>query len=115
MSEIFKAIPRVDESEVTLAAFGHPAGPAGWENFPTRSWARMAKFALWSAQPLVGVFTGEDSAQKFLTLGARAILFVFTGQHSGPVLKLAEAVAKSARPGVVGGVTLMHILVTPST
>ena len=103
LSELFNVVICADESEVSLAAFGHPAGPAGWENFPSRSWADMAKFALWSAQPLVGIFTGEDSAQKFLALGVKAILFVFTGQYAGPVLKLAEAVAKSARPNVVGG------------
>lgn len=91
-----------DESDVSVAMFGHPTGPAGWENFPTRSWSRMAQFVLWSGQPLVGVFTGEESAQKLLTLGVRAILFVFAGQYSAPVLKLAEAVAKSARPHVVG-------------
>ena len=61
----------------------------------------MAEFVLWSGQPLVGVFTGEESATRLLNLGVRAILFVFAGQHAQHVLKLAEAVAKSARPGVV--------------
>lgn len=94
----------VGESKVSVAVFGHATGLAECKTFPTRSWHRMAQFVLWSVQPLVAVFTGEESAQTLLSLGARALLFVFAGQkpgHANPVLLLAEAVAKAARPHVV--------------